>query len=119
MVRFWLQADSMWENDSWFACAIEGGSRGRVGVEVFEKADEGRNGRGECAPRACDGGGAFDVVTAAGNTGETEADTGGKQVDGNRVRSFAVNDGRVTAIGSAGNDHHTIGAEGEAVRRGK
>ncbi len=38
------------------------------------------------APRAGDGGGAFDVVTAAGDTGETEADTGGNKVDGNEQR---------------------------------
>lgn len=70
--------------DSSLARAVEGGGRGRVGVEVFDDARR-RSGLGvDGAPRAGDGGGAFDVVTAAGDAGEAEADTGGNQVDGNR-----------------------------------
>src|SRR5687767_8595311 len=106
--------------DSWLARAIEGGGRGRVGIEVFEGAGR-RSGLGvDGAPRARDSGGAFDVVTAAGNTGETEVDTGGKQVDGNRVHSFAVNDCRAFAVGrriTGNNGNHSVRSRCEAGRR--
>ena len=62
---------------SWLARAIEGGGRGRVGVEVFEEAGCGSGLGVDGAPRPRDGGGAFDVVTAVGDAGETEAGTGG------------------------------------------
>ena len=65
-------------------------------IEVFEEAGRGSGLGIDGAPWAGDGGGAFDVVTAAGEAGDTEADTGGNQVDGNRGQ-IAVNDRRVTA----------------------
>lgn len=78
--------------DSWLARAIEGGGRGRIGVDVFEDAGRRSGLDVDGAPGTGEGGGAFDVVSAARNAGETEADTGGNQFDGNDFRNFAVSD---------------------------
>src|SRR5262245_8875053 len=86
---------------SWLARAAKGGGR-LVRVEVVEVFEQAGSRSGLCvdgAPGAGEGGGAFDVVTAAGEAGDTEVDTGGNQGDGNRGH-IAVNDRRVTPIES-------------------